>query len=210
MRKSYITGVNNVTWVEGGSYQLNDFKSQLGFKLVTMGRSFHWMDRDSTLQMLDKMIVPQGGIVIVDDDLSVWTRANEWHKQVKAVIQRWLGEVRRAGNSTFVEPKERHEVVLARSPFFGVEVYNYEFEQQWNRETIKGHLYSTSFCSLPLLGDRVSAFEKDLEDTLLKSEPSGQFQERVTLEKGLPFLANPKPQISNPKWHHLPCFVFLL
>lgn len=73
-------------------------------------------------------------------------------------------------------------MVLARSPFSRVEVYNYEFEQRWNIETIKGHLYSTSFCSLPLLGDRVAAFEKALEDTLIGIEPSGQFQECVSLE----------------------------
>lgn len=113
-----ISGVNNMTLVEGSSYELNDLKPQLGeFRMVTMGRSFHWMDRrDTTLQTLDEMIVPGGGIVVVGDaslwtrlgDVSISTQANDWQKQVKAVVQRWLGEARRAGNSTFVQPKQRH------------------------------------------------------------------------------------------------------
>ncbi|MCC5662862.1 class I SAM-dependent methyltransferase [Nostoc sp. CHAB 5784] len=184
-----IANVNNVIWFEISSEKLNDLKAELGeFKLVTMGRSFHWMDRDPTLQTLDEIITPTGGIVIVGDG-SIWTRLSDvssnkvdWHKQVKAVVQRWLGEARRAGDSIYVEPQEKHEIVLARSPFSRVEVYNYEFERQWNIETIKGHLYSTSFCSLPLLGERVAAFEKDLENTLLAIEPSGKFQESILLE----------------------------
>ncbi len=186
-----LAGVNNVTWVEASSYQLNDLKSQLGkFKLVTMGASFHWMDRDATLQSLNEMITPDGGIVIVGN-ASVWTRlsdasfstkVNDWERQVKVVVQRWLGETRRAGNSIFVVPEERHEVILTRSPFSKVEVYNYEIERNWNIESIKGHLYSTSFCSLPLLGDKVDAFEKDLENTLLAVEPSGLFRECVSYQ----------------------------
>ncbi|MEH1877871.1 MAG: hypothetical protein V7L04_02535 [Nostoc sp.] len=35
---------------------------------------------------------------------------------------------------------------------------------------------------ITLLGERVAAFEKDLEDTLLAIQPSGQFQESILLE----------------------------
>ncbi len=36
-----------------------------------------------------------------------------------------------------------------------------------------GNLYSTSFCSRRVLGDRVEAFERDLRAAILAVEPSG-------------------------------------
>jgi SAM-dependent methyltransferase len=57
--------VGNVTWVRGGSA---DLPGQLGrFRLVTMGRSFHWMDREQVLEVLANMVDGQGGLVIAND-----------------------------------------------------------------------------------------------------------------------------------------------
>src|ERR1700722_11103270 len=38
------------------------------FRLVTMGRSFHWMDRSATLEILDRLIEPGGAVVHFEDD----------------------------------------------------------------------------------------------------------------------------------------------
>ena len=47
-------GVDNVHFKSGSSF---DIGSELGtFKLVTIGRAFHWMDRPDTLQRLDAMV----------------------------------------------------------------------------------------------------------------------------------------------------------
>ncbi len=42
-----------------------------------------------------------------------------------------------------------------------------------------GHLYSTSLCSKRLLGKNVAAFEQDLEQALLKCDPSGRYHQDV-------------------------------
>jgi ubiquinone/menaquinone biosynthesis C-methylase UbiE len=48
----------NVRWIIGGS---EDLRSQMGkFRLVTMGRSFHWTDREATLRTLAQMVVSDG------------------------------------------------------------------------------------------------------------------------------------------------------
>jgi ubiquinone/menaquinone biosynthesis C-methylase UbiE len=45
---------SNVRFQEGSSF---DIDQSLGrFRLVTMGRSFHWMDRLATLHRLDDMV----------------------------------------------------------------------------------------------------------------------------------------------------------
>ena len=42
-----------------------------------------------------------------------------------------------------------------------------------------GNLYSMSFCSRRVLGDRVDAFERDIREALLAAEPSGILQRRT-------------------------------
>ncbi|MBV9537727.1 MAG: class I SAM-dependent methyltransferase, partial [Acidisphaera sp.] len=55
-------GIGNIRWVEGSSY---DLSAALGrFRLVTMGRSFHWMDRHDTLRRLDALIDADGAIAL--------------------------------------------------------------------------------------------------------------------------------------------------
>jgi ubiquinone/menaquinone biosynthesis C-methylase UbiE len=175
-------GVGNVKWIEGGSSDLEDMKNQLGiFRLVTIGSSFHWMDQEATLQTLATMIVPSGSIIIVGSS-SLWNNTNDWQQAVREVIQKWLGETRRAGNSTYVEPRERFENSIARSPFKRMEEYQLAHQLTWDIDSIMGHLYSTSFCSTVLLGDKRAAFEQDLRKTLLELNQDGIFKEDVLIK----------------------------
>ena len=174
-------GVSNIKWVEGGSEHLERLRDQLGkFTLVTMGASFHWMDKAATLNALHAMVVPGGGILVVGS-ASIWNQEGEWQRAVKTVIQRWLGETRRAGSSTYVDPVESHESIVARSPFKRMETYRLQYEREWDINDLIGHLYSTSFASMAILGKKREGFEQDVRDTLLAINPSGLFTEVVEL-----------------------------
>jgi hypothetical protein len=155
-----------------------------------MGSSFHWMDQEAALQAVARLVVPSGGIVIAGS-ASIWNRANAWQEAVKSVIQRWLGATRRAGSSTYAEPGEPFETVIARSPFRLVETYWHEYQRTWDIDGIIGHLYSTSFCSVRVLGSKREPFESDLRQTLREIEPSGQFHEDVALEAFLAWKDRP-------------------
>lgn len=175
--------VTNVTWIQGGSGDLRRLSSRLGtFRLAAMGRAFHWMDRAGTLQALSDMIVAGGGIAVVADSGKDSAARREWQDAVRTVIRRWLGEARRAGTATYVEPEERHEEVIARSPFGLMETYTLDYQRVWNLDGIVGHLYSTSFSSVAVLGEKREPFEEDLRTTLLRIEPSGRFTEDVRLQ----------------------------
>ena len=175
-------GVGNVTWLEGGSDDLERLRPRLGrFRLVTMGASFHWMDREATLRQLEELVLPGGGLVVTGSP-SLWTRANPWQRAVREVIQRWLGEQRRAGSGAYRDPPERHEVVLARSAFRRLEHYRLDYRAVRDIDWIVGNLYSTSFASPAVLGARRAGFERDLRATLEALSPDGQFEEEVALE----------------------------
>ena len=56
----------NISFVQGSSNDLGDAFGR--FRLVTMGRSFHWMDRADTLKRLDAIVEPDGAVALFDVD----------------------------------------------------------------------------------------------------------------------------------------------
>jgi SAM-dependent methyltransferase len=175
-------GAGNVTLVQGSSEDLPALKEALGlFRVVTMGSSFHWMDRAATLETLAHMVEPDGGIVIASAG-SFWTAETEWGRAVKAVVQKWLGHERRAGSGTFSELPERHESVIDRSAFGPCRAHVITYSRTSTLDQVIGHLYSTSFCSPSLLGERREAFEAELSAVLAALCPGGDYTEDVRLE----------------------------
>src|ERR1700726_2026193 len=76
----------NIRFVQGSSYDLvSDFGR---FFLVTMGRSFHWMDRVDTLHRLDGMIEPGGAIALFNDSQPD-VPDNAWRQDYDAVLARY-------------------------------------------------------------------------------------------------------------------------
>jgi SAM-dependent methyltransferase len=179
------TGTTNARFLEAGSQDLGRLRSSLGrFRLVTMGASFHWMDRGPTLKALYEMVEPGGGLVISWLRLTANNPQNEWMRVADAVIKRHLGQDRRAGSAYYVEQEETHEQVIARSPFRRMEVISafaspYIYQQRRDIEGITGWLYSTSYANPSVLGPLREPFEQDLRETLLDLQPSGQFEEEV-------------------------------
>jgi SAM-dependent methyltransferase len=55
-------GAGRIRFVRGSSFDLSPALGR--FRLVTMGRSFQWMDRVETLRRLDGMIEPEGAVAL--------------------------------------------------------------------------------------------------------------------------------------------------
>lgn len=172
----------NVALLQGSSEDLPALKQTLGiFRVVAMGSSFHWMDRAATLKTLAHMVEPGGGIVVAGQG-SFWTADTVWGRAVKAVVQKWLGPARRAGSGTFDELPERHESVIDRSAFGPCRAHVITYSRTSTLDQVIGHLYSTSFCSPSLLGERREAFEAELRAVLVALCPGGDYTEEVRLE----------------------------
>ena len=96
---------------EGSSYDISEAFGR--FKLVTMGRSFHWMDRPATLAALDG-VIETGGCIALFNDRHIKCRDNRWVDALEEVRQRFEGreeftKLQKAGEV------ERHEIVLLAS-----------------------------------------------------------------------------------------------
>jgi hypothetical protein len=173
-----------VNWVQGSS---TDLPCDLGrFRLVTMGRSFHWMDRQQVLAVLDDMVDDDGGIVLANDSCLV-RPTTAWQQAIEEVQRHFLPPDFVApdplpGRMNAAVDRQSHEVILARSPFRHVHRRLYESTRPWTIEQVIGYLYSTSLPLQRLLGNRRNAFEQAITDALLAVDPNGRFAEPVTLE----------------------------
>ena len=95
--------------IEGSSYDLG---SHLGmFQVVTIGRAFHWMDRDDTLHRLDRLIEPNGAVILFNDTHPE-VPENIWYKQYIEIIERFG-----SSNARISPDRLRHEAALLKSPF---------------------------------------------------------------------------------------------
>lgn len=176
-------GAQNIVWVEGGSGDLPGMQERLGsFNLVTIGTSFHWMNREKILNDLYEIITDNGGIAIVWNT-SIWTKVpNDWQSAVKTVIKKYLGEERRAGSGFYQTPSRGHEEIVKESRFKRMELWKHHWTVSSSLDEVIGNLYSTSMANPYILGNNKEAFEEDLRETLLKINSSGIFTSEGDLE----------------------------
>lgn len=166
------SNISNIEWRHGSS---EDLSPHLGrFRLVTMGNSFHWMDRDRTLEALYDLVIEGGGIAVVGEGAPIPAPPpTRWRIAIDAVVRKYVGNRRLPWDQLDYRPEDLHQTYLNRSRFTGLTSYSESFEVTWTIDSMIGNLYSMSFCSRRILGDRVEAFERDLREAILAIEPSG-------------------------------------
>jgi ubiquinone/menaquinone biosynthesis C-methylase UbiE len=165
----------------GDSFTLSAM--ELGtFDLVTMGASFHWMDREATLKTLDRMVTARGGVVVASGGHDPSGAPPPWTEAITRVRQKWLGPERRAGSGTYSHPVERHKDVLAGSTFSEVEEVVFHRRLDRDLESVVGLQFSLSYSSPALLGENLSAFEDELRRVLMAENPSGIFTEHLKFD----------------------------
>jgi len=166
-------------WFNYGAEDLRKTKERLGiFKLATICRSFHWMDQEQVLDILDDLIEEDGGVAVFGDK-SLWTGGEEWQQAVKKAVQRFLGKERRAGKGKFEVPDKLWGDIMARSAFRFIAIHDVPIERSWDAESIIGYLFSTSFAAPHLFGNQLDRFKEKIESTLFSINPKGVFQENA-------------------------------
>jgi SAM-dependent methyltransferase len=163
------------TFREGSSYDLGPALGR--FKLVTMGRSFHWMDRAATLAALDGMVPGDGAIALFNDE-HVRCRQNRWVEALEEVQQRFE---RRDEFRTLQKAGEvdRHEIALLASAFSRLEGMEVTERRELTTETALSRALSYSASSPEKLGEQRQAFEAQVREVLLPFAMDGRLSEIV-------------------------------
>src|SRR5215469_976859 len=156
-----------VTLRQGSSY---DLAPGMGpFRLVTMGRSFHWMDRAATIAMLEQIVTPDGGLALFHDAHPP-VAENAWFKVMRDVQDRY-------GRSDESHVKERrgghhrYEPYLFASRFNQLDGLSVTIRQTLTTDALVGRAFSMSTSSREKLGDRADAFAADLSAALRELSP---------------------------------------
>ena len=163
---------------QGSSF---DLPAGIGpFRLVTMGRSFHWMDREATLKTLDALVTADGALAFFDDDHPS-TVENAWRRTLRD-----LGDV--YGRSLSVHLQQARapgyrsrESVLMDSTFPRIEGLSEVIRRTITADEIVGLAFSLSTTSPGRLGEKTKDFERDLRAKLGELSPDGTFIEIAEL-----------------------------
>jgi ubiquinone/menaquinone biosynthesis C-methylase UbiE len=170
--RARAAGVPLALW-EGGSYELTPAMGP--YRLITIGRAFHWMDRAATLAMLDRIVTPDGGVAFFHDahpDVA----ENRWFKTLREVTDRHgkdAGHIaeRKAGGH------RRYEPFLFASAFTVLDGLSVTVRREISLDDIVGRAYSLSTCAPERLGERRADFEQDLRSSLSPLAEHGKFTE---------------------------------
>jgi ubiquinone/menaquinone biosynthesis C-methylase UbiE len=157
-----FAGVGRISFVQGGSL---DLSPALGsFRLVTMGRSFHWMDRAETLRRLDAIIEP-GGAVALFDSTHANVPENAWYEAYRAVVRRYAADdaahVRRR-SGTWV----RHEAFLLDSVFSVLDEIAVIERRRVSVRQLIDRAFSRSSTAPDRLGERARELAAEIERVL--------------------------------------------
>jgi predicted RNA methylase len=156
-----------VTAILGGS---QDLTGGMGpFRLVTMGRSFHWMDRAATLAMLDRIVTRDGGVALFHDAHPP-VAENGWFKILCDLQQRYRQAAARGGGH------RRYEPFLFASAFTQLDGLSVTIRQPLMIEDIVGRAFSMSHSCT-----RREEFAVALAAALRELSPDGKFTEVAEL-----------------------------
>ena len=144
-------GLPNVTYVEGSSFDLSGLTP--GLQLVTMGRSFHWMDRDATLAALDPLVAPDGAIALIGDHV-INGPQNDWYRAMNAKA-RDAGMPKADAETAHrhSDAWEPHPVPLLRSAFCDLASIGVIATHRWSWDMLESLIASRSGTTRAILGD---------------------------------------------------------
>jgi SAM-dependent methyltransferase len=160
---------------EGSSY---DLKPTLGpLSLVTMGRSFHWMDRAATLAALGAIVEPEGALALFRDH-HLKCRENRWVNAFEAARLRFedrdeFTKLRKSGEV------DGHETVLLDSAFSCLELLGVVERHAISVDALVARALSYSASSPEKLGERRPQFEVAVREAVSPFAESGSLTELV-------------------------------
>jgi SAM-dependent methyltransferase len=174
--------VTNIRWVQGLAEELPAVAPG-PYRMVTFGQSFHWTDEHRVAGAVYDMLEPGGTLALVVHTVAGRPRPPGPglppipHDEIKALVARYLGSTRRAGQGTFPQRAHRFEDVLVRSRFGAPEQFFAPGIPDLVRDTesvLSGFL-SLSSSAPHLFGDRLDDFTGEVRALLASHCAEGLF-----------------------------------
>ncbi len=174
--------VTNIRWVQGLAEDLPAVAPGR-YRLVTFGQSFHWTDERPVAETVYDMLEPGGALALVVHTVAGRVRPPDPgvptipHEEITALVGKYLGSTRRAGQGIAPQRTHRFEDVLAATRF-GVSqqlfVPGIPDLVRDSESVLSGYL-SMSSSAPHLFGDRLDDFAGEVRALLASRSPEGIF-----------------------------------
>lgn len=177
-REAERLGIDNVRWLQGESTTLAEL--EIGpVDAAAMGASFHWMEAGPTLKALEALVLPHGGLVVVDN---VNPTAPPWEPIAADLRRQLLGPNRLAGAGLYESSEGRHLEAIRRSAFGDLELCSFHWWQERELASASGLQLSFSYSTPALLGAETGAFQREFEERVRADLGEGPFREEIVTE----------------------------
>jgi SAM-dependent methyltransferase len=175
-------GIMNIGWVQGLAEDLPAVAPG-PYRLVTFGQSFHWTDERQVAETVYDMLEPGGALALIVHTVAGRPRPPDPgvpaipHDEIKALVERYLGSSRRAGQGTVPPRTHRFEDVLARTRFGAPQQFFVPGLPDLLRdsESVLSGYFSFSFAAPHLFGDRLDDFAGQVRALLAERSAEGLF-----------------------------------
>ena len=175
-------GEMNIRWVQGLAEDLPSVAPG-PYRMVTFGQSFHWTDEQRVAETVYDMLEPGGTLALVVHTVAERPRPPDPgvpaipHEEIRALVQKYLGSTRRAGQGTAPERTHRFEDVLVRTRFGAPRQFFLPGIPDLLRDgqsVLSGYL-SLSSAAPHLFGDRLDDFSAEVRALLASRSADGSF-----------------------------------
>lgn len=175
-------GITNIRWAQARAEELPG-AAPGPYRVVTFGQSFHWTDEARVAEAVYDMLEPGGALALIVHTVEGRPAPPSPgpppipHAEIKALVEKYLGSTKRAGQGVAPVRTRRFEDVLVRTRFgtpraiFAPGIPDLLRDS----ESVLSGYFSFSFSAPHLFGDRVEDFASELRELLTSCSPEGIF-----------------------------------
>jgi len=172
----------NIRWVQGLAEDLPAVAPG-PYRLVTFGQSFHWTDEQPVAEAVFDMLEPGGALALIVHTVAGRPRPPDPgvppipHDEIKALVAKYLGSTRRAGQGIAPERTLRFEDVLVRTRFGVPRQFFVPGLPDLLRdsESVLSGYFSLASSAPHLFGDRLDDFAGEVRALLASRSAEGIF-----------------------------------
>jgi cyclopropane fatty-acyl-phospholipid synthase-like methyltransferase len=164
------------TLIQGKAEDLPD---DLGrFDVVTIGRALHWMDREATLARLERMVAP-AGVILVCASFSAKNGQNPWLDDYDTARRAWSKESLWSESGSAGRTHRDLAGFFQGTRFHAADVIGVETSHEISVRDLARRVLTFSSSSPDVIGDKVEAMLRDVEQRLLPFSRDGWITEVV-------------------------------
>jgi len=175
-------GIANIRWVQAVAEDLPE-AAPGPYRLVTFGQSLHWTDEERVVETVYDMLERGGALALIVHTVEGRPEPPSPgppripHTEIKALVEKYLGSTRRAGQGVSQVRTHRFEDVLVRTRFGAPRSIFVPGIPDLVRdsESVLSGYFSMSSSAPHLYGERVEDFAAEVRELLAKRSPEGLF-----------------------------------